>query len=623
MSSTNQYIAVAEVTINGTPLKRFNSVRISQRFDGHHDFELSLSPDMLDGGTAAVKLKELGQKFVGELATIKLKQGEMDKGTLKSEKQNLTFKGIVTGVQLSKGQSATQSILISGSSPTLLLNAGRTTRSFDEMTPSAIVEKIISSLGLTVSVAATSNPVLPYITQYEEDDLHFVQRLAEAYGQWFFYDGEKLYYGKKSADTGVTLVHGSNFFDMEYSLRVAPMKMTAKYYDFSTDQYLSAEVTSNDVDGLQEFAKLVRDKSSALFKDNPVELGYQNHQKDNTLKDVAKLKLSEISNKLAVLQGRTSEMQLKIGGTVKVKDEIYGVSDARQGAQLQETVDYGTFLITRLSHYLDSRGIYQANFEAIPQDIDFPPVDYKISSPSASPQPAIVKRVDDDESLGRVKVQFAWQQDSSQTTPWVRVAQPMAYKDQGVYFIPEIDEVVFVDFEMGNPDLPFVRGSMFHGDKTPGPLFDKDNNIKGIITRSGNHILINDESGKESIKIYNKDQKNTIELLLDGGTTINIKSEGNINIEAKDTITMKAKKIDMTADQEWKVKAGKSEINNDQGMKINANAKVEVAGQAGVKVEGATIDIEAQAKASIKANAQLALESSGQASLKGTIVMIN
>lgn len=623
MPSTNQYIAAAEVTINGSTLKRFNSVRISQRFDSHHDFELNLSPEMLDSGSTTVKLKELGHNFVGESITIKLKQGEMARGGLTSEKQNLVFKGVVTGVQLTKGQAETYTILITGASPTILLNAGRTTRSFDEMTPGDIVQKIASSLGLSITVSATNNPSLPYTTQYEEDDFHFIQRLAEDTGQWFFYDGEKLYYGKNSSDTGVILTHGSNFFDMEYSLRVAPMKMTAKYYDFSTDKYLSSTVDGSAVSGLQEFAKLMRDKSKDLFKADLVELGYQNHQDESTLKDSAKYKLNEISNRLAVLQGRTAEMQLKVGGTVKVKDAIYAVSDASQGARLQETVDYGFFLITQLSHYLNINGVYQATFEAIPQDTDFPPVDYKIITPNAEPQPALVKQVDDGEGLGRVKVQFIWQKDTDQTTPWVRVAQPMAYKDQGVYFIPEVDEVVFVDFEFGNPDLPFVRGSMYHGNNTPGPLFDKDNNIKGIITRGGNHILINDEDGKENIKIYNRDNKNEIALSLDGDTTINIKSEGKINIEAKDTITMKAKKIEMTADQDWKVKAGKTEINNDQGMKVGANAKVEIAGQAGVKVEGATVDVEAQGQASVKASGQLALEGSGIATLKGGMVMIN
>ncbi|GAB3894265.1 type VI secretion system Vgr family protein [Spirosoma agri] len=622
MPSTNQYIATAEVTINGTTLKRFNSVRICQRFDSHHEFTLTLSPDMLDSGST-VKLKDLGQNFVGEAVSIKFKQGEKGQTGAVSETQTLLFKGIVTGVQLLKSHLETNSITITGSSPTLLFSASRTTRSFDEMTPSAIIEKIASSLGLSVSVSATSNPKLPYITQYQEDDFTFAQRLARDYGQWFFYDGEKVYYGKRSSDTGVALIHGSNFFDMDYRLRVSPMKMTANYYDFSTGEFLSSAVTGNDVDGLQEFAKLVRDKSSALFKDDPVDISYQNHQKEDTLKNAAKLRLSEMSTKLAVLQGRTAEMQLKIGGLVKIKDAIYAVSDARQGAQLQETIDYGTFLVTQLNHYFDSRGVYQATFEAVPQDTEFPPVAYNVVTPNAECQPAIVKRVDDPDGLGRIQVQFAWQKDSNQTTPWVRVAQPMAYKDRGVYFIPEVNEIVFVDFEFGNPDLPFVRGTMFHGNNTPGPLFNQDNNIKGIITRGGNHILISDEAGKESIKIYNKDNKNEIVLSLDGETTINIKSEGKINIEAKDTITMKAKTIEMTADQEWKVKAGKTEISNDQGMKISANTKVELAGQAGVKVEGANIDIEAQAQASIKANAQLALESSGQASLKGAVVMIN
>ena len=615
MANGNSVLANVVVNINGLIIKRVSNLTINQCFDNHHSFEVSVSPEMLPDPT--MKLKELADQVMGGEIFIELKQGR--DGQLN---QTQKFKGIAMSVRMMKGQSTANTYLITGASPTLLLNAGRTTRSFDQMTPGDIVRKITSSLGLTVTVAAKSDPTLEYITQYEEDNFHFIQRLAEDHGQWFFYDGEKLYYGKNSSDTGVTLTHGSNFFDMEYSLRVAPMKMTAKYYDFSTDEYLSATVDGNAVNGLQEFASLTRDKSSALFKDSPIELGYQNHQKGSTLNDAVKLKVSEVSNKLAVLQGQTPEMQLKIGGIVKVKDDVYAVVDPKQGATLKETIDYGSFLITRLSHYLDSRGVYQATFEAIPQDTEFPPVDYKIIAPKAESQPALVKQVDDEERMGRVKVQFAWQKDTDQTTPWIRVAQPMTYGDRGVYFIPEKEEVVFVDFELGNPDLPFVRGSMYHGDNGPGPLFDQDNNIKGIITRGGNHIIIDDADGKESIKIYNKDEKNSIELSLQG-THITIKSEGNINIEAQETITMKAKTIEFTADQEWKVKAGKTEISNDQGMKISAGTEVEVVGQAGVKVKGAKIAIEADATATIKANAQLALESSGQASLKGAIVMIN
>ncbi|NID12115.1 type VI secretion system Vgr family protein [Fibrivirga algicola] len=617
-ASTHELIAFPEIKVNGMTFTQVSTLTIRQPFDAHQPFEFSLLPGMLPDKPSTVSIRTYADKLVGEEINIKLKL--TDNGV---ESQSLLFKGIVTGVKLAKSPTAANVIHVSGVSPTLLLGANRTTRSFTQQSLRDIVSRITSSVNLSSKVSPSNNPTIPYVTQYEETNYHFLQRLAKSYGEWMYYDGQSFIFGKggRSSAEAIALQYGINVFDLDYSLRVGPVNQKAQYYDYQTHKPLEAPSSGASVDGLQEFAQLMHKKSEKLFKDELVELGYQNHQSDGSLKSAVKLGKSERSNSFAILQGTTPEMKLKIGGLIKVKDDHY--TDG-------QTIDYGSFLITQLTHYLDGNGDYQASFEAIPQDVAFPPVAYAVTSPIAQSQPAVVKKVDDEKGLGRVKVQFAWQKATNEMTPWIRVSSLMGSKEQGVYFIPEKEEVVFVDFEFGNPDLPFVRGSMYHTDAKPGPLFNKENNIKGIITRGGNHILINDESGKETIKIYNKDTKNQIVLSLDGDASITIKSEGSIKLEAKDKISMKAKTIEFAADQEWKVKAGKTEISNDQGMKISAGsdvglegANVKLAGKAGVKIEGATVAIEAQAQATIKANAQLALESSGPASLKGAIVMIN
>ena len=623
MPSTTQLIATADITISGSALPRFDSVYLNQPFESHHTFEITLSPDMLPDRPGIVRLDQLINQYVGEPITIKFKQGLLAMGVV-SGQQTQTFNGVVTSVRLTRLQSNTTLIVISGNSPTIRLNAGPTTRCFVDMSLKDIVTKVLNGLGsIKQSVSPNLSGPIPYVTQYEEDNFHFLQRLAEKYGEWIFYDGSQLVFGKggRASSPTLQLTQGSNLFDMEYGVRVTPLNFKASYYNYETDIGSSYAAKSESVNGLQGMARIGYDKSETVFKDDLNV--FSMHESGPDLLLSVMVRKSRQANKLAVLQGSTPEMELKVGGLVKVNDEIYATTNARQGATLQDTIDYGSFVVTRLSHFLDSRGVYRATFEAVPHDEDFPPVDYHIIPPVARPQIGRVKKVDDEGALGRVKVQLYWQIDDGSTTPWIRVMNPMSSKEHGVYFVPEIKEMVFVDFEHGDPDLPFVIGSTYKKDDEPGPLFNKDNNIKGIITRGGNHILINDETSKESIRIYNKDKKNIIELSLDGDTTISIKSEGSINLEAKDKITMKAKTIEFTADQEWKVKAGKTEISNDQGMKISANAKVEIAGQGGVKVEGSTVAIEAQATASVKANAQLDLESSGQAVLKGAIVMIN
>ncbi|MCE7059240.1 type VI secretion system Vgr family protein [Dyadobacter sp. CY343] len=606
MPSTTQLLASVEVTIKSLVIKRISSISINQPFDNHHSFEVSISPDMLPEKSLKVDIKKLAEQMVGEEVVIILKQGEKQKDGSISEKQKLNFKGFVSSVRLSKGTSSSNTIIISGLSPTALLSAGRTTRSFTEKNLDAIVNKVLSPFGsMSKKIGATYGTAIPFVTQYEEDNFHFLQRLAEDYGEWMLYDGENFIFGKnkKGPDGEVALKHGENIFDMQYSLRATPLNLKGFYYDYFTDKTYQAPSSKESVAGLGSYAQIGLEKSQKLFQDELIEIGYQNFQDTAPLAKVVRLKKSEQANKLAVLTGRTPEMQIKLGGTVKVTDTFINAENK------SEVIDYGVFVVTKLSHYLDTRGVYQCNFEALPNNTDFAPVDYRIIQPNAEPQAAVVMQVDDEKSMGRVKVQFPWQKDDNEKTPWIRVVNSMAGKEQGVYFIPEVGEVVFVDFEFGNPDIPFVTGSMYHGQVLPGKdLFNAENNIKGIITRSGNHIIIDDTEGKEKIHIYNKDSKNEIELSLEGDKSIRIKSQGTIFIEAEKGIEMKAPKIKIEASEELNVKAGKTQIKSDQGTEISA---------------GSSMDIKASVSGTFKASASLDLDGGGAASLKGGVVKIN
>ncbi|MFN8349199.1 MAG: phage baseplate assembly protein V [Spirosomataceae bacterium] len=612
MPSTLQLIASVEININGLKINRITSLSISQPFDNHHSFEISLSPDMLPDKSSTVKLKELGDKVMGETVVIKLAQGEKAKDGTVSKQQTMVFNGIVTAVRLSKGSSTSNTIIITGVSPTALLSAGRTTRSFSKLTLEQIVNKVLKPYGdLKKNVRPEWKERIRYVTQYEEDNFHFLQRLAEDCGEWMYYDGQQFVFGKAGRVKGeeIVLKHAANFFDMNYSMRATPLNLNGFYYDYYTNTTYEAPSSAESVSGLNSYEQIGLNKSEKVFSDELIEIGYQNHRSTSTLKKAIKGKKSEQANKLAVLTGRTPEMEVKLGGVVKVTDTFINADNK------VETIDYGSFVVTRLSHYLDSRGVYQCNFEAVPHDTDFAPVDYRIIQPNAEPQPAVVMQVDDKDSMGRVKVQFPWQKATNEKTPWVRVVNPMASKEKGMYFIPEVDEVVFVDFEFGNPDIPFVTGSMYHGDAKPGDLFNKNNNIKGIITKGGNHILIDDTEGEEKIRIFNKDSKNEIELSLDGGSHIRAKSNGTIFLEAAKGIQMKAPKIKMEASDEWEVKAGKTLIKNDTSMEVSAGAEL--------KAEGLTVDLNAQTTGSFKASTQLELDGGGMATLKGGMVMIN
>lgn len=613
--ATSTFTASVEIKINGETIRRVNHVRIGQRFESHHDFEISVSPEML--GNRSVVLKNVADKFVGKNAAITLKQGRDG-----SPEQTQIFSGIVTSVRLVKGQSQASTFLISGLSPTILLSSGPTTRSFLDKTLADIIDEVLKPFSFDSIASADSTKKIPYVTQYEEDNFHFLQRLAEEAGEWTFYDGRDFIFGKGSRQTSptVALTHGVNLFDMEYGLRMTPLNFKAVWFNYEDQegQILGVDSVQEEVDGLSQFSKLMQDRSKEVFTDDLRQINFTNHADQNSLKKAVKLKKSEQTGKLAVFTGRTPEMELKIGGLVTITEPVF-VDGART-----DTIDYGTFVVTRLNHFVDARGVYQANFEAVPQETDFPPVDYRIVAPFARPQIAQVKDIDDNLKLGRVKVKLIWQ-NQGETTPFIRVSSMMTGTSKS-YFIPELGDLVMVDFEQGNPDLPYVSGSMYAnlpGKNDPGQeLFKNDNHIKGIITRGGNHIMIDDTEGKEKIHIFNKENKNEIELSLDGDSHINIKSKGSVNISAG-SISLNASKININAKEDL-VLHGEKTFKGSSKETIDVKSKgFKVATDADIELEGLNVKIKAKANASVEATANLDLKGGPIANLKGGVVNIN
>jgi phage baseplate assembly protein gpV len=88
--------------------------------------------------------------------------------------------------------------------------------------------------------------------------------------------------------------------------------------------------------------------------------------------------------------------------------------------------------------------------------------------------------------LGRVQVQID-AIDDLDLSPWARVATPMAGVLSGAYFIPSIGDEVLVAFEHGDPNAPYVIGSLWnavHPPPYPTPLIQE----RAIRSPLGNQI---------------------------------------------------------------------------------------------------------------------------------------
>jgi uncharacterized protein involved in type VI secretion and phage assembly len=188
----------------------------------------------------------------------------------------------------------------------------------------------------------------------------------------------------------------------------------------------------------------------------------------------------------------------------------------------------------------------------------------------------VVTNNQDPDKLGRVKVKFPWLSNEDESY-WARIAAPMAGKDRGAFFLPEVDDEVLVVFERGDLRFPYILGGLWNGKDTP-PANNEDgkNNVRMIKSRSGHVIRLNDEEGKEKIEITDKQQKNYL--------TINV-AENTITLTADKDITLSAPQGTIKLD------AQKIEIKSSTDSKIEAGAGIDIKASATMNLKGATINL--------------------------------
>ncbi|HVE86946.1 MAG TPA: phage baseplate assembly protein V [Myxococcales bacterium] len=183
----------------------------------------------------------------------------------------------------------------------------------------------------------------------------------------------------------------------------------------------------------------------------------------------------------------------------------------------------------------------------------------------------IVTNNQDPDKMGRVKVKFPWLSDTEESF-WARVAVPMAGKDRGAWFLPEVDDEVLVGFEHGDLRFPYVLGALWNGkDTPPADNGDGKNNLRIIKSRSGHVIKLNDEDGKETIEIIDKKGKNSI-VIDSANDAITITSEKDITFSAtKGTIKLDAKNVELKSSSDTKMESS-------AGMDVKASSQLNIKG---------------------------------------------
>ncbi len=211
---------------------------------------------------------------------------------------------------------------------------------------------------------------------------------------------------------------------------------------------------------------------------------------------------------------------------------------------------------------------------------------------------AIVTNSKDPEKQGRVKVNFPWLAENSESD-WIRVASFMGGSSRGSFFLPEVDDEVLIAFEHGEIDVPYVIGGLWSSkDKPPEENADGKNNIKQYKSRSGHTLTFNDNS---------TESKELIEIKTNAGHTITMDdSSSGPKIEI----------IDKTGSNKMTIDSNSNDITIESALALNlkaVNIKIEASGN--LEMKGAIVKA--------NADATMNLEASGITVVKGSLVQIN
>lgn len=500
------------ISVAGQQFNHFISFKLSQTLEHHHTFELKLSYDAL---TAIGKsIFSASKALLGEEISFVTKP--VDPALVMDP---LVFKGIVTSVTSGKDDDGINGYcIIQGTSPTILMQNNPHIQCFESKSLSDIAKSVLSVCApyTPLKVEPITSDSLKYIVQYRESNFDFLHRMAKRFGEWFFYTGKEVVFGNYSGKD-VTLVHMVDLIQFDIALKVQPNNLEVNGYDYREHQVVQDSTLNQAAGKMDTYSEQVQALSEKFYsKPSLCKLTYAftSNAKAELNKLLTRQKKGTIAG-MVHLYGKSRNTAVCIGDTITISENVFN----------QE--DHGHFFITGITHHCNGNGQYYNEFTGIPFEVAAPIADLD-HYPRCEAQSAQVIDNHDPKGLGRVKVKFKWQTNGS--TPWLQIVSPHGGGDKGFYMVPENGEEVMVDFEGGNPELPFVLGTTYNG-KAKSSFGNASNDVKAMKTRSGISILMNDAAGSVTINDPSGNQ-----VVMHGNKQITLNAPEKLVINSKDIV---------------------------------------------------------------------------------------
>ncbi|GHS94654.1 hypothetical protein FACS1894207_3240 [Bacteroidia bacterium] len=500
-----QTIAILTIEkLNPKPIG-FVSLEMEQMFNDHHRIKIVL--DMEQMGETVLSSPMQRTSLINEKIQIDIQEGD-DAGNAYG------FIGLITDVQIELDKGDHGWMHIYAASPTVELERGKMLQTYSETYLSSIVGEVTKGL---LNLKMTNQPKyanpIKFSMQYKETDWQYLKRLAWMYGEKFFFSGDSLVFGEHRTLPTVKLTYDLDLKEVRICTKLIANTFQQYYHTIDNEkspyEHPLSEAGTFAGSANAQAAKLNMSKKPDMPLDVPV-------FDEGGLQEITKMRKERNYTDMYHVTGRTKVYRVRIGGLLEVN--FHG--------KIKVDDNLGTLRVIRVRHVFSEKGEYYNEFDAVPEKfnrIPFPDIDI----PVAHAIPAIVIANEDPDGLGKVQVRFDFEDKFCEYYMPIMMPEAGGPQNRGYIFVPEVNDKVLVSFFEGNPEFPFVMGSMFHGKNGKGIGGGAGNHIKSMRDKSGSEVVLNDKDGSATIKDKAGSDSS---IKLDGSKNITIDADSSITI---------------------------------------------------------------------------------------------
>ena len=177
----------------------------------------------------------------------------------------------------------------------------------------------------------------------------------------------------------------------------------------------------------------------------------------------------------------------------------------------------------------------------------------------------IVKDNVDPDKMHRVLVEYPVASGDGLQSSWCRMISPMAGTDRGLVILPEIDSEVVLGFAYRSLS-PYVLGAVYNGAADlPEPYknSDEENNLRVFWSRNDHMVIFDDTDGEEKVEIgaqasdrLDVTSAPIYQSMDSSKMVINFYCDGDTEVEAAKTISLKCTDFELDASASIKMDAG-------------------------------------------------------------------